>query len=137
VTVDSVIIPAQRQREAEYRATFPAFQFKRINNTLQILDQRMGSAFAPIPENHFTGTNDPRYMNSEVDALIDRFYSTVDLSARTPILGQLMHIVSDQVVFMGLFYVANATLIDNRLANVRAASEYATQVWNVQDWTTQ
>ncbi len=134
IAVDPVVIAPQRQADGEYRANFPGFQFKRTSNTMNVLRRRLHSSEAPLPENRYTGGNDPRYMNPEMDALLDRFVSTVPRGERAAILSQIMRRVTDDLIFLGMFHIANPTLIHDRLSNVTAGSASATAAWNAHEW---
>jgi ABC-type transport system substrate-binding protein len=75
-------------------------------------------------------------MNPEMDALLERAVVTISRSDRAQVLSQIVHRMSDELVFMGLYYVVQPTFINNRLANVTAPGPSGgTQVWNVQEWT--
>jgi hypothetical protein len=60
---------------------------------------------------------------------------TVPKDERNRVLGQLVHHITDQVVIVGLFFIAEPVLITNRLTNVtsiRGADGMHT--WNVHEW---
>ncbi|MPZ14023.1 MAG: hypothetical protein GEU73_06300 [Chloroflexi bacterium] len=134
VTVDPVIIPRQRASDQEYRATFPAFELTRNPNDVRGM-RSIHSRNTALPENNFRVTgNRTRYVNPDFDGLIDRFFMTIPKQERLPILGQILHHLSDQAVIMGILYNTSPTLLSNRLINVGAGGLGATQAWNAHEW---
>lgn len=95
---------------------------------------RLYSSEAPTAENNHVGNNASRYMNRDMDALLDRYYVTIPTTERREIIGQIIHQISDQLIMLPLFYGAEPVVIGNRLANVGTRTPSATQAWNAQDW---
>ena len=60
VGVETVVIPIQRQRDAEYRATFPAFNLSGGASGVAAIKGQHGSQ-ARLPETRYTGNNYSRY----------------------------------------------------------------------------
>src|SRR5581483_454007 len=81
IAVDPVVIPLQRGSDEEYRSQFPSFT---VNG--QPIDLRFFSRFhsnqARLAENNFVGENRSRYMNPDLDALIDRYLVTIPHAER-------------------------------------------------------
>src|SRR5207302_8148592 len=71
--MDPVTVPLQQQRDAAYRATFPAFEL--LNGPPSDIQGVAGyrSGQARTAQNNYTGSNYPRYQNPQLDALIDRY----------------------------------------------------------------
>jgi len=134
VGVDPVIIPRQRAGDLEYRATFPAFELTRNPQDVRGL-RSQHSRNAALPENSFRVTgNRVRYMNAELDGLVDRFFMTIPKQERLETLGQILRHLSDELVIMGILYNTSPTLINNRLLNVSAGGLGATEAWNAHEW---
>lgn len=136
VAADPVIVPRQRAQDQEYRATFPAFELVRQPNSEAALAS-LHSRAARLPENNYVGvggTNYARYMSTELDALIDRYFVTIPRRERTELLAQIARHISEQLNAMGLFYAANPSMISYRLKNVRARSQHSTETWNAHEW---
>lgn len=134
VGVDPVVIPRQFAADLEYRATFPAFELVRNPNDVRGT-RTLHSRYIALPENNFRVTgNRSRYVNAEMDALVDRYFTTIPKDERRQVMGQIVHRVSDQLVLMGMFYASAPTLVSNRLPNVTAGSEGAAQGWNAHEW---
>lgn len=133
--VEEVIMTPQRMSDREYLATRPAFQVGQNTDEKKGL-RRAHSSQTPLPENNYTRTgNNSRYINSEFDALLDRFFSTIPLPERTQVLGQVLHHASDQLVVIPLFFGTHPKLVSKRLLNFgpRKTSE-GTEGWNAHEW---
>jgi len=135
LTVTPQFVPPQRLTDLPYRATFPSFELVRQPNSLDAL-QGFTSDHTPLPENNFrTAGNRNRYMNPDFDALIARYFVTIPRDQRIAVLGDIIHVMTDQLTQMGLFYNIEPTMVGNRLVNVteRKASR-STQAWNAAAW---
>ncbi|MEA2642585.1 MAG: peptide/nickel transport system substrate-binding protein [Chloroflexota bacterium] len=133
VAADARIDPAQRSRDREYAATFPSFFVQQNPNDPARLN-RLSSAQVPTAANRFIGANTPRYANSDFDALLQRYGTTIPLPARRQVLGQIVDQIADQVIQLGLFYISEPTLIANRVLNATARPPASTQAWNAVEW---
>jgi ABC-type transport system substrate-binding protein len=94
----------------------------------------MHSSQATTRENNWGGANISRYTNPEFDALLDRYYVTVNRQERTRIVGQVMNHVSDQVLILGFFYTIEPILVNNRMVNVMGRYPRSSHAWNAHDW---
>ncbi len=133
IVVDPVIIPIQRQRDREYRSQFPAFELLQQGNDLGSLVVLHGRE-TPLPETNWNGRNKARYRNPDFDALIDRYFVTIDRKERMEVLGEIIHHTTDQLNVMGLFYQAAPTMVGSRLVNIGEYGERATPAWNAHEW---
>jgi peptide/nickel transport system substrate-binding protein len=133
VTQESVVIPRQIGPAAarEYRATRPAFELTRYPTNL---DQFVSSE-APLPSNNYAGNNRSRYMNSDLDALIERYYATVPMAPRTQLLASIVHHMTENLTLLGIHDAIQVDLVTNRLNNVLPVnSEGGRLTWNVHVW---
>src|SRR5207248_673175 len=96
IAVEQVVIPRQRSQDLEYRATFPGFAVQ--GHPIGI--ERFHSREARLPERGYSGLNNTRYMNAELDGFIDRYFATIPKVERTRYLAQIVHHLSDQVVVL-------------------------------------
>lgn len=134
VGTETVVVPPQRQRDLAYRATFPAFDTQRQPSGILTLNN-LYSSEARLPETNYLGRNYSRYMNPALDALIDRYFNTVPWADRMEVGRQIMQHVTDQVIWLDLFYDAQPILVGNRLRNVAASkSEGGRETWNAHEW---
>jgi peptide/nickel transport system substrate-binding protein len=133
VAVDPVIVPIQRVSDLEYYTNYPTFTITQRPNQLRVLSN-MHSSQATTKENNYTGANISRYMNPEFDALIDRYYVTIDQRERTGIVGQIMHRMTDEVLLLGLFYTIEPILVNNRIVAVGGRNPRSSHAWNAHEW---
>jgi peptide/nickel transport system substrate-binding protein len=126
VAVETVIYPRHLRDDAEYRQTRPGFEL--VTQPPEV--QRFHSVSTPLPENRFRGDNRTRYMNPELDALIDRYFTTIPQHERMEALGGVVRHLTDQVIAIGLLYEPEPMLIGGRLINVAAS----TQSNNTHEW---
>jgi len=134
VATETVVIPTQRATDLEYRANFPAVELLRQPDDLRGM-LRFHSSEARTAERGYTGTNNARYINSDLDALLERYRTTIPQQERIQVIGQIIHHISDQLNAMGLFYDGQPVLVANRLLNVGPGpGEFTTQAWNAHEW---
>jgi hypothetical protein len=135
VGVETVELPRQRATDAEFRATRPSFELRSQQNRIHLIT-RLHSREVPVPERKFVGINYSRYASPEMDALVDGFFGSIRPEERTRILGDIMHVVTGEVIWMGLFYRADPTLIGSRVRNVMPIGTWV-QTWNAEQWELQ
>ena len=133
VATEPLIIPPPRVNDREYRAAHPAFEVIENPNDMSRLT-RLRLAETPLPENRFTGRNRVRYMNPEFDALLEQYFTTIAKVERAKAASEIIHHMTDQLIWMGLFHQAEPTVIDNRLQNVSARQQQSSQAWNAHEW---
>jgi len=79
------------------------------------------SSRARLPENSFQvggGANSSRYMNAELDGLIDAYFRTIPMPERVSVLGRIIRHMAEQVPVMGLYCSGAPYAFANRLSNV-------------------
>jgi peptide/nickel transport system substrate-binding protein len=127
----------QQQQESEYRSTFPAFSV--FNQGIDVPNLfSLHSSRAPLPENRFRVPggqgNVGRYMNPELDALIDRYFMTVPMAERTQALEQVLLHVAEQLPVMGIYYNPRPEAIADRLIGASRERTGGSLTWNAKDW---
>ena len=130
VTTDPVIVTEARMRDREYAATYPGYSILKQNDAPDAVT-RFHSKQALMPETRFVGTNYPRYMNPEFDALIERYSLTIPFDERMQVLRQLARQLHDEAIVQALFYDPDITVTNARLQNVGA---WSSSVWNITGW---
>jgi len=135
IDVERYLVPPQRASDAEFRATFPAFDLKGQAGTFDYAPS-FHSRGIGLPENNFlVSGNNARYSNPDLDLLIERYYVTIPLGERMQVAGDVVHHLSDQVAWMGLFYQVVPILISNRLQNVtQPKAARSTTLSNIHLW---
>jgi peptide/nickel transport system substrate-binding protein len=135
VEVERTLVPPQRATDAEYRSTFPAFDLKGQAGTFDYTPSFHSSRVSLTENNFRVSGNNARYANPQLDALIDRYYVTIPLEERLRVAGQIVHHISDQVAWMGLYYSVTPLLVSNRLLNVsQAKAARASTLSSVHEW---
>jgi peptide/nickel transport system substrate-binding protein len=131
------LIPVSRRDEREYMSTYPAFRVYGPRNDLPGITN-LHSSRSPLPANNFRfgGVgNASRYHNAELDRAIDRYLTTIPQGPRLAALGQIIHHVSDQLNYTGLFYTPAVEMVGNRVLGVTTGRAAAAQItWNAHEW---
>src|SRR5205823_2215707 len=103
IAVKSTPIPPQLTTNSEYRATYPAFSVN--GSPMSDTDIEVyHSANARTPENHYSGSNKPRYMDAEMDSLVDRYLVTIPIKERMDIGTQIVRNITTNLPMLPLFY---------------------------------
>ena len=128
VGVEPIVIPIQRQRDREYRATFPAFTLQGGSSGLEAIKSSHGTQ-ARLPENSYTGSNYSRYINPEFDGLIDDYLKAILRVERVEALRRVVNHMTDQLNMMTLYYATSSTMLSNRMRNAGRDP-----TWNAPEW---
>jgi peptide/nickel transport system substrate-binding protein len=131
VRATTVRVPSQRMQDFEYLATFPAF-FVLGGPTGN--PRSFHGSRTRLPSNSFRSSSWHRYMSDELDALIDSYYLTIPMTARTEVLGQIARHVAEQVTIVGLNYSVSAGAVSRRLTNVSPQWPGFQITWNAHEW---
>jgi hypothetical protein len=86
-----------------------------------------------VPETSFLGRNYSRYASPAMDALLDAYFTTIPWDQRMSVAREIVRLMTDQVIWMDLFYDAQPTLVSSRLGRVTAVSP-GPVVWNAHEW---
>jgi peptide/nickel transport system substrate-binding protein len=131
VATDQVAIPAARQADLEYRATFPAFDTGGTFGMVGSLNS-LNKSEMRLPTNGYQGTNRGNYANSDLENMVNQYYVTIPIGPRFDLLKQIYHTITDQVVVIYMYYDVDPVAVGNRLQNVSAAYFGNVQAWDVQ-----
>lgn len=139
IGVEPLVIPQQRTNDLEYRYTFPALYLRGHASNVRTLVTNYHGSQSPLPTNRWSGSNRGRYVNAELDGLLDQYVSAIPMPQRTAILRQALQHVTEHLPVMTLFYNTEFTLIGNRTRNVIATkvSSGAAKTWNSHEWDVQ
>jgi peptide/nickel transport system substrate-binding protein len=135
VGVEETPIPPQRANDLEYRATFPGFNVQMQGGEMTFVANFHTSQLR-TPENRYAGNNNARYSNRELDDLIDRYQSTIELADRMRVSAAAVRHITENVVELPIFYNAAPALIGRGITNV-GAPRGAPTAWNVHLWDIQ
>jgi len=131
VATDQVAIPAARQADLEYRATFPAFDTGGTFGMVGSLNS-LNKSEMRLPTNGYQGTNRGNYINPDLENTINQYYLTIPIGPRFDLLKQIYHTITDQVVVIYMYYDVDPVAVGNRVQNVSAAYFGNVQAWDVQ-----
>jgi ABC-type transport system substrate-binding protein len=135
VNVDTVLVPIQRITDREYRATFPAFELITAGNSLTSSRIKLfHSVNTARSENGFQANgNYARYINPELDSLIDRYAATIPKAERLQVLGQIARHQSENLSLLPLFHTVGPTIAAARLKDLRPG--VGNLPWNAYEWS--
>ncbi len=134
VGVDTVVLTEAQRTDREFYSTYPAFDAAGSSNgTSEFFS--FHSSQIKTAQNRYTGANRSGYSNPELDANIERFFTTIPLGERMQIASQIVNHLTENVVFLPMFYDLTPTMIGNRLVNVpMKVSQGNTVTWNAHLW---
>ncbi len=134
VGVDTIILTEAQRADREFYSTYPAFDAAGSSNgTSEFFS--FHSSQIKTPQNRYTGANRSGYSNPELDSNIERFFTTVPMGERMQIASQIVNHLTDNVVFLPMFYDLTPTMVGNRLVNVTTkVSQGNTVTWNAHLW---
>lgn len=123
------VLSLAQSTDLRLRSTYPSFLM--INRgTLLTPDGYFTRSGIPTPETNFVGANTARWGSAEIDGLIERYVSTIPFPPRMQVLGEIVHIQTEQVTVLPLFFLGAASVLGSeRLQNVLGG-----QVWNAHLW---
>jgi peptide/nickel transport system substrate-binding protein len=135
VGVDILVLNRAQAQDRTTRATFPGFEVIRNPTHVERL-LIFHSTQMRTPENNYVGSNYMNYNNPEWDALLDRFFATIPLRERTQVLGQILHMMTDQLLVLGIIYESDPYLIGNRIVNMNPprGNVRSPEAWNGHEW---
>jgi peptide/nickel transport system substrate-binding protein len=139
VGVEQNLVSPQLAQDREYRANFPAFELVQTGNGLTTRDVRKyHSGSIAMADNRYTASgNNSRFANPEIDAAIERYVTTIPFDDRMQALAKIVNVQTTNLSVMGLIFSTEPTMVANRLKNITARSERATEAWNAHEWDVQ
>lgn len=134
VDVNTIILTEQQRSDREFYSTYPAFDAAGSSNgTAEFIS--FHSSQVKTPQNRYTGANRSGYTNAELDALIEQFFTTIPMRERMDVAGQVVRHLTENVVFLPMFYDLLPTMVSDRLLNAPArVSQGYTLTWNAYAW---
>ena len=133
IGMDSVVIPEQLVNDEEYRSNFPGLI---VNggpaDALQF--ENLHTKNARTAENRYQGGNRSRYMNPELDALIDRYVSTIPFDARMDIARQITQHVTTNLPLLPLFFDTWPDAVSARVVGSGVGQNRAPLLSDVEKW---
>jgi ABC-type transport system substrate-binding protein len=134
VEVERHLVPPQRAADAEYRATFPAFDVKGQAGAMDYAPSFHTRGIA-LPENGYrVSGNNSRYSNPEMDLAIDKYFTTVPWDERMEWGRKIVQRLSEDVGWIGLHYEVGPVLIPHRLLNLVPLRNEGLMLDAIHDW---
>lgn len=133
ITPDTEIVTAQRQRDLQYRANFRSFALQAGVGFGPDGVNALLSREARTAERNYVGGNYTRYMNPEIDVLVERYFTTIPFADRMLILGQLVRHTTENHIWMPLYWRVLPTLVHHRVRGVSPTGQ-GNQWWNAHLW---
>jgi peptide/nickel transport system substrate-binding protein len=128
VVVD--VLPVERAGDLEYRALFPGFFLISRGLPVDRPDNYFTRRAVPIADNGYRGGNVGRYSSPEIDALVQKYMTTIPFPERMHALGDMVQIQTEQLTMLPLFFQGAAFILGtSRLQGVLGG-----QVWNAHLW---
>jgi peptide/nickel transport system substrate-binding protein len=128
-------ILASNAIEAEARATRPAFAIG--SGTFLMSQPRrlewLHSRLIPTAADRWRNQNRTRYSNPELDAMIDKFFVTLQPQERIDIFKQVAKHFTENEIMIVAYHEVHAVLISNRVQNVTPRTSYA-QTYEAHKW---
>ncbi len=131
--IKETVWPAALSRDAQLRNTHPG-----LSNTGgpsgEATVAQHNSAELPRPENRWTGVNRGGWTNARFDELAATFNATLDRPERARLLAEMVHILSDDVGVISLYFNLNVTAFVSGLVGPKIAVPESDIAWNVYEW---
>jgi len=127
------IVPRQLVANREYRATRPGLLIQGGNHGLDSLIRFQGNTI-PSAATNWVGGNGSNYASPELDALYDRYLTTIPMRERAQVVNQILRHYNEWLPYLPLYKTVEPTMIANRLLNVYPSNSWATQAWNAHEW---
>jgi ABC-type transport system substrate-binding protein len=129
-------IRAARAIDREVRATRPGLTLNAGSFNLvepRRLQQWFHGNETPTAQNNYRGNNRSRYVNAELNGLIDRFFATLPRQERLELMKQIAHHMTDNAVLFASYHIVYPALINNRVSGVTPRTGFS-QTWNNHLW---
>ncbi len=93
-----------------------------------------GSDKIPSPDTQWQGSNMPRYVNAEYDAMVAQMAVTADIDERAALAKAMNDMLMQDFVMIPLVYRGRVSAHSNTLAGVKL-NTWDSEMWNIADWS--
>jgi peptide/nickel transport system substrate-binding protein len=137
----NLVVPAPNlSADLEYQATVKGVESAGFGLGFGMWERRMHTSAIPTPQTRYAGTNRRYYSNPQLDAMIDRFTTTLNEAERDRIEGDMLEIVSREAVLAPLFVASRASVVRKGITGIKpmagspiiVANYYNS--WNILEW---
>jgi len=137
IAAEPQVLSAQQASDPQDQATFRSFLLVRQDYHLNRLVSYHSSE-ARLPERNYSGTNNSRYSNPDMDAFVERYQATVPWRERMEAAGQILRQMTDDLAVMPLFFDMEVALVSSRVRNATPLlGEGSSRFWNANEWEIQ
>jgi peptide/nickel transport system substrate-binding protein len=126
-------VPAAARNDRARRSERPGFEIVRQGATPETFNSFHGSQ-TPLPENQLVGNNRSRYMNPQLDALIERHRVTIPVAQRLNVTREIIHHMAENLSNMGFFFDVEPMMMTNRLQNAVTGPQQGLALQQVHQW---
>jgi peptide/nickel transport system substrate-binding protein len=133
--VNQMVIPPSRQRDAEYRVSFPG-----LNSTAFSIDVPANMVFATSgqcgsTQNHFAGQNRGCWLNSDYDSYFQKAITSFNPAERDEAIIQAWKVLNDEVPNFGMSFTPSTIPVKKGLLGpgVRWTGQLG-QTFDVHTW---
>lgn len=125
--------------DRQVRAAYSGIELAGGVPDMALLDGRLHSTSIPGPENQWVGANRGHYTRPELDALLDRVWSTPDRAGRETLEGELARYISTELPIIGLFFYPAMAMARSSVREIRPPGTVAPVgrlffTWNAHQW---
>jgi peptide/nickel transport system substrate-binding protein len=125
-------IPPALGNDVEHRASQPGAGIRnRVPETFHV--DYPHSRTIPSPQNRWSGSNYGGYVNSKVDALLDRLAVTVNPTERLPLQREIVQELMTEVAIWPLYWDMTNVIALKGVKGI-ASGEGSYHTWNFFDW---
>jgi peptide/nickel transport system substrate-binding protein len=124
------VLPVERAGDLHYRALFPGFFLISRGLPIDRPDGYFTRRAIPVENSGYRGGNVGRYGTPELDALIERYMTTIPFNDRMVALSEIVRIQTEQMTMLPLFWQGQAFI----LGTPRLQGVLGGQVWNAHQW---
>jgi len=127
------ILPRTRQRDREFRASFPGVHTG--ERTIRMDDFHLITARIPTPETGFVESNRGSFSDAEIDRLYQIVLTSFDAGARGQAIVAIQKRLSEMAGYGPLYYGVEVLVARNRLKG--PVGHYGPQTgvtWNIHEW---
>jgi peptide/nickel transport system substrate-binding protein len=134
VEVDRHLVPPQRARDGEYRATFPAFDLKGQAGVMKYAASFHSQRISLAENNYRVSGNNSRYNKPEMDAAIERYFTTLPWDERMEQARRIVQQLSEDVGWIGLYYEVAPVLLPDRVQGIAASRNEGIMLDAIHEW---
>lgn len=120
VETEYVGIPRARTTDLEYRASYSGFTSTNSGYSFTSI-RNFTTGELRTSANSFRGRNISGFATPQLDTLVERYYTTIPMGPRKEVLGEIIHILTDQLASIPMIGQGTGLTIPRRLINVTAA----------------